>query len=120
MKKIFLLLVIVLVATAGRKERLAEKIVRLADTTVENADKYTQEQWDKVSAQFDGLLKEYKERYDSFTPEERARINKAIGRFSKAATVHGATKVSNSINEFMAGVGGKLDDFFNQVGGFFE
>lgn len=120
MKKILLLIVVALVACVACTKSLPARMNRLADKIVENADKYTQEEWNKMASEFDTLLNEYKENYDSFTEEERSEINRAMGKFAKAATVHGVTQVSKSLGAFMSGFSGKVDNFFDQLSGFLE
>ena len=120
MKKILLLMVVALVACVACTKSLPARMNRLADKIVENADKYTKEEWENMAAQFDTLLNEYRDNYDSFTDDERSEINKAIGKFAKAAAVHGVSQVSKSLGSFLSGFSGKVDNFFDQLSGFLE
>ena len=47
------------------------------------------------------LIKEYEENFDKMSPEERAEVNKAIGRYNGILMKKGIEKVDESIDKFI-------------------
>ena len=66
-----------------------------------NSENWTEEEWEMSKEKYRQLLKEYEENYDNMTPEERSKINKAIGRYNGILMKKGIKKVDESINDFI-------------------
>ena len=66
-----------------------------------NSENWTEEEWEISKEKYRQLLKEYEDNYDNMTPEERSKINKAIGRYNGILMKKGIKKVDESINGFI-------------------
>ncbi|MBR5781288.1 MAG: hypothetical protein IKY27_04820 [Bacteroidales bacterium] len=66
-----------------------------------NSGNWTEEEWEMSKEKYRQLLKEYEENYDNMTPEERAEINKAIGRYNGILMKKGIERVDESIDDFI-------------------
>lgn len=66
-----------------------------------NSENWTEEDWEMSKEKYRQLLKEYEENYDNMSPEERNKVNKAIGRYNGILMKNGIKKVDESINEFI-------------------
>ena len=85
----------------------------------------TQKVWNKGKyvcpgadlAEFDALVQEYKDNLDSFSKEEKDRINKAMGKYTGILLKKGISEAGNVIqeavegaSEFLKGVMGSSED----------
>ena len=105
MKRTLFILGLLLCLTACTST-LPKKFTRLADKVESQSTSLTEAQWEKYNAQFEKLITEYSENYDSFTRAQRKEINNAIGRYSKAVIrsgVQSATEIMNDILEELPG-----------------
>ena len=60
---------------------------------------WTVEDWELSNYEYEALVEEYRQNYDSYTQEEREAINKAIGRYNGLRIKHGLEDLSNTIKE---------------------
>lgn len=61
---------------------------------------WTEEDWEMSQEEYAKLLEEYELNYDSYTPEERDAINKAIGRYNGLLIKQGIDEAGNMLKEF--------------------
>ena len=78
------------------------------------------EQWDKCNQQFEALIQEYSDKYDSFDSAQKKEINKAIARYSKAAVLSGISGAADTVSRVLEEIPGVLDGLLEGVGGFLE
>ena len=64
---------------------LSNRLNDLAADAESSGNDWTEHQWELSQEEYEQLLNEYKENYDTYTKEERAAINKAIGRYNGLA-----------------------------------
>ena len=94
MKRILILAGIVMLLSACMLS-LTSKFDRLADKVEADGTKMSLEQWEKCNQQFQALVDEYIDNYSSLDSSEKKQINKAIGRYSKAAVKSGISGVAD-------------------------
>lgn len=119
MKKFLLLVGVILLMTACTGS-LPGRFARLADKVEAKGADMSKEQWDKCNAQFEKLIQEYSDNYDSFTGTQKKEINNAIARYSKAAIKSGISGVADVVNGIMEELPGALNSLLEGVGGFLE
>ena len=78
-----------------------------------NSENWTEEEWEMSKEKYRQLLKEYEENYDNMTPEERAEINKAIGRYNGILMKKGIERVDESIDDFIDRFPSLLEGFMS-------
>ena len=66
-----------------------------------NCENWTEEEWEMSKEKYRQLLKEYEENYENMTPEERAEVNKAIGRYNGILMKKGIKKVDETFDDFI-------------------
>lgn len=119
MKKILILLGIVLMMTACTGS-LPGRFTRLADKVEAKGKEMSPDQWDKCNQQFEALIQEYSDKYDSFDSAQKKEINKAIARYSKAAVLSGISGAADAVSRVLEEIPGVLDGLLEGVGGFLE
>ena len=90
MKRIILLAIAAVLMTACAFS-LPGKFTELADKIIAKGADYSPEQWEKSNAQFEKLVQEYKEKFDSFSADEKKEINAAIGKYLATALKYGVS-----------------------------
>ena len=81
-----------------------------------NHEEWSQEDWNISQEEYKKLLKEYDENYDSYTQEEKATIDRAIGRYNGMILKRGIEEFENTIEEF----GKRLPSLIEGFGSAFE
>lgn len=119
MKKIIVALMAALAAVlvlSSCKESLPKRFEIFANQVEKRADKLSEDDWKKVNAQFEKLLKEYKDNRDSYNADEKKQINQAIGRYAAAVTKSGF----NSAIKALDGMVKEIPSLLDSIGGFFK
>ena len=112
---VVLVLGIALLASCSRP--LADRMDKFVTKTEANYEKYSDQDWAKSQEQFNALVQEYKDNFDSFSKEEKERINKAMGKYAGILLKKGVSEAGGVIkdavegaSEFIKGVMGSEDD----------
>ena len=61
---------------------------------------WTAEDWERAEGKYTKFLEEYKQNYDSYTTEEKAAINKEIGRYNGLRMKVGLEGAGEKIKNF--------------------
>ena len=64
-----------------------------------NCATWTESDWEMSEGEYAALIEEYRQNYDSYTQEERAAINKAIGRYNGLRLKHGLEEFGDTVKE---------------------
>lgn len=95
---------------------LTKRIEECVNDVETNHEEWSQEDWNISQEEYKKLLKEYDENYDSYTQEEKAAIDRAIGRYNGMILKRGIEEFENSIEEF----GKRLPSLIEGFGSAFE
>lgn len=96
---------------------LPARIENFVDKVEKNAPSYSEEDWDKVSDQFTKLMDRYEKVYNKLSKEDRARIDKAVGRYHAIVLKSGVNNIVNSFDKAVQGVLKGVGGFFEGLGG---
>ena len=119
MKRIVFLAVAALLVAACAFS-LPGKFTQMADKVAAKGADYTPKQWEKSNAQFEKLVKQYIDKYDKLSNEDKKEINAAIGKYTATALKCGATNGLKQINELLNQVPSAIDTATEGVKGFLE
>jgi hypothetical protein len=89
---------ITLLASWGKP--LSSRTNDFVDNVEKSYKSWTKEDWDRSEEKYVKLLEEYKQNYDSYAPEEKAAINKAIGRYNGILVKQGIEGAGQKIKDF--------------------
>ncbi len=119
MKRILILAGIVMLLSSCMLS-LTSKFDRLADKVEADGTKMSLEQWEKCNQQFQALVDEYIDNYSSLDSSEKKQINKAIGRYSKAAVKSGISGVADVAGSIVSELPDALDGLVESAKGLLE
>lgn len=119
MKRILILAGIVMLLSSCMLS-LTSKFDRLADKVEADGTKMSLEQWEKCNQQFQALVDEYIDNYSSLDSSEKKQINKAIGRYSKAAVKSGISGVADVAGSIVSELPDALDGLVEGAKGLLE
>lgn len=119
MKRILILAGIVMLLSSCMLS-LTSKFDRLADKVEADGTKMSLEQWEKCNQQFQALVDEYIDKYSSLDSSEKKQINKAIGRYSKAAVKSGISGVADVAGSIVSELPDALDGLVESAKGLLE
>ena len=95
---------------------LTNRIEECVSDIETNHEEWSQEDWNLSQEEYNKLLKEYEENYDTYTQEEKSAIDRAIGRYNGMILKHGIEEFGNTIEEF----GKRLPSLIEGFGSAFE
>ena len=119
MKRILILAGIVMLLSSCMLS-LTSKFDRFADKVEADGTKMSLEQWEKCNQQFQALVDEYIDNYSSLDSSEKKQINKAIGRYSKAAVKSGISGVADVAGSIVSELPDALDGLVESAKGLLE
>lgn len=119
MKRILILSGIIMLLSSCMLS-LTSKFDRLADKVEADGTKMSLEQWEKCNQQFQALVDEYIDNYSSLDASEKKQINKAIGRYSKAAVKSGISGVADVAGSIVSELPDALDGIVESAQGLLE
>jgi len=94
------------------KESLPKRFDNFADKVEKNADKYTEDDWQKANAEFKTLVDEYEQNKDSYSEEDIKEITAAMGKYVGLATRSGFNTVIDAVNNVIK----QIPSFFETLG----
>ncbi|MBQ3438419.1 MAG: hypothetical protein IJG35_00365 [Bacteroidales bacterium] len=119
MKKIlFFLMAALIVASCAFS--LPGKFTELADKVAQKGADFTPEQWEKTNAQFEKLVQQYVDKYDSFSADDKKVINAAIGKYTATALKCGASDVVKQVKALLKQVPDSVNSAIEGAKGFLE
>jgi hypothetical protein len=90
---------LILIAFTCCSSPLSCRIDEYVSEVEANHKNWTDEDWELSQEEYAKLLEEYELNYDSYTQEEKAAINKAIGRYNGLIIKQGIKDDGNVIKE---------------------
>ena len=79
---------------------LTTRMSDYVDSVEKNCQEWTQKEWDQSEEKYAKLREEYRQNYDSYTVEEKAEINKAIGKYHGLLIRHEIQGAGQKIKKF--------------------
>ena len=119
MKKIVFLAIAALLMTACAFS-LPGKFTELADKVADKGADYTPKQWEKANAQFEKLVRQYVNKYEKLSNEDKKEINAAIGKYTATALKCGVADGVKQINLLLKQVPSAIDTAAEGAKGFLE
>ena len=101
--KKLMILVAGLFIIASCSRPLEDRIEGFVNRTEANYEKYSEEDWQKSLNEYHALTQEYKDNYQSFSKEERDRINQALGKYAGILLKKGISSAGNVLQEAIDG-----------------
>ena len=92
---------------------LSNRINNLADEAEVSSSNWTEKDWNLSEAEYEKLLQEYEQNYDTYTKEERDAINKAIGRYNGMLVKRGFENAGNALKEIGEQIPSMVEGFFS-------
>ncbi len=88
---------LVLASCAGKP--IEDKFDSFVNKVESKCDSYTQADWDKVIKEYDALIQEYQQNIDSYTQEQKAAVNKAIGKYTGILLKAGVNQAGKAVQD---------------------
>lgn len=109
-----------LFVSCANSSNLPRRIDDFVDQTEASADAMTYEDWELTTQQYEALLEEFAENFDTYTPEERQQVYEAVGRYNGLLVKQGLTEFQIQANQFMDSLNKIIDELPNALEGLIE
>ena len=92
-----ILIVLLLAVSCSTWRKVPDKMDAFVGNAEVSASKYSAEDWAKSKEEYQALINEYSEHEDQYTPEEKARVMKDIGRYHALLVVNGINEAASYV-----------------------
>jgi len=118
MKQLFFILLaaVAVFSLTSCKETLPKRLDAFVDQVEKKADSFSETDWDEANAKFEKMVDEYKENFNSYTPEERKQMTAAIGKYVGVLAKSGISTAIDAVNGFL----NQIPSLFEGIGGFLK
>lgn len=94
---------------------LEDRVESFVSKTEARYEKYTEEDWQKSMQEYQALAQEYKDNYQSYSKEERDRINKAFGKYTGILLKQGLSTAGNALQQAIDGASSFMKGVFDSM-----
>ena len=112
---ISLLVAIVLAASCATTLSVPERLDRFVEKTEKEYRDYTEADWEKSRKEYDALVAEMKENYDSYTISEKVKIAQAVGRYSTLVIGSEVSEAAGSIGSILEQIPETINGVINDI-----
>ena len=92
---------------------LPDRLDQFVEKTESECQNYTEEDWQRSRAEYEALVAEMKENYDSYTTAEKVRTMKAMGKY-------GSLVLNNEITSASETIGGVFEQIPETINGMID
>ena len=92
---------------------LSTRMNEFVDNVEKNYINWSQEDWDRSEEKYSKFIEEYKQNYDSYSLDEKAAINKEIGRYKGILVKQGLEGAGQKIKDFGERVPSLIEGFMS-------
>ena len=104
-------LVLSLVLSCSSSSSPSEQLNSYLDAVEQECASYTYSDWERMEVEFEEMLADIEENYDDMTPEERAEVMKAVGRYCGMAAKKGIQETATEIQKILDGLPSFIEGF---------
>lgn len=94
---------------------LEDRVEIFVSKTEARYENYTEEDWQKSMQEYQALAQEYKDNYQSYSKEERDRINKAFGKYTGILLKQGLSTAGNALQQAIDGASSFMKGVFDSM-----
>ena len=121
MKKIIpFFLAVALCFSCADSRNLPRRMDQFVAQTEASADYMTEKDWEISTSEYETMVEEFVENYDSYTKEERQAVYEAIGRYNGLLVKQGLDELQIQTNEFMKNLNQFIDELPDALNGLLE
>ena len=104
MKKIVLLFVsaLLVLSSCNGWKQVPNRLEKLVDKIEARGDDFSEEDWNKVSAEYDEIIQQYSDHQDKYTLDESKRVVKAVGRYHALVIKRGFKNAASFVNDIIS------------------
>lgn len=94
---------------------LPDRLDKFVEKTEKEYKNYSEDDWKKSREEYDALVAEMKENYDSYTTSEKVRAMQAIGRYSTMVLGNEITNASESVGSVLEQLPEAINGMIDQI-----
>ena len=94
---------------------LPDRLDKFVEKTEKEYKNYDDEDWRKSRGEYDSLVAEFNDNYDSFSTSDKVRTMKAMSRYGAMALEKEISEASGSIGDVLENIPGTLNDIIESI-----
>ena len=94
---------------------LPDRLDKFVEKTEQEYKNYTEEDWEKSKAEYDALVAEMKENYDSYSTSEKVRTMQAIGRYSTIVLGSELTNATDAVGDVLEQIPETINGIIDEI-----
>lgn len=104
-----------LVVGCATASSVPDRLDKFVEKTEKEYKNYTEEDWKKSQEEYDGLVAEWEENYDSYSSSEKTQAMRAMGKYGAMLLEHQLAKASNGVGTILESLPEKINDIINSI-----
>ncbi len=106
---------IILAVGCATTVSLPDRLDNFVEKTEKEYKNYSKEDWERVQAEYDVLVAEMKENYDSYTTAEKVRTMKAMGRYSSMVLSSEIGSATDALGEVLEQIPETINGIIDEI-----
>jgi len=94
---------------------LPDRLDDFVEKTEKEFKNYTEEDWKKSSEQYQALVDEFEENYDSYSTSDKVRAMQAIGRYNTIVLQNSVSGASETLNDVLESIPEAINDIIDNI-----
>ena len=94
---------------------LPDRLDRFVEKTEKEYKNYSEEDWERSRAEYDALVAEMKENYDSYSTSEKVRTMQAIGRYSTMVLGSEISNATDAVGDVLEQIPETLNGIIDDI-----
>ena len=104
-----------LVVGCATASSVPDRLDKFVEKTEKEYKNYTEEDWKKSQEEYDGLVAEWEENYDSYSSSEKTQAMRAMGKYGAMLLEHQLAKASDGVGTILESIPEKINDIINSI-----
>lgn len=94
---------------------LPDRLDKFVEKTEQEYKNYDEKDWEKSKAEYDALVAEMKENYDSYSTTDKVRTMKAVSRYGTILLSKELSSASESVGDVLEQIPETINDIIDQI-----
>lgn len=109
------MIALTLAAGCATTVSLPDRLDKFVEKTAGEYKNYSKEDWDKSQAEYDALVAEMNENYDSYTTSEKVRTMKAVAKYGSMKLESEVSGASETIGDVLKQIPETINEIIDQI-----
>ena len=107
--------VILMVVGCATAASVPDRLDKFVEKTEKEYKNYTEDDWKKSKEEYDAIVAEWEQNYDSYSSADKTRAMKAMGKYGAMVLEHQIASASNGFESILESIPEKINNIINSI-----